>query len=164
MAQLASFSAVEQQIRANDRLRGILEVLSGGSPAGLAEWIGREVRVAAKADFAGEPVEVGRGAGRGRRPGGAGGEERLRQVVARLPVAADADGRDLGRHATRWATRWRTGAMASRWRAMPARPCSAPARARCSRKVQEVRIVDGAPMLVVEGGAQVPLDEVGGLR
>jgi hypothetical protein len=30
--------------------------------------------------------------------------------------------------------------------------------------VQEVRVVDGAPVLVVEGGAQVPLDEVGGVR
>ena len=28
--------AVEQQVRANDRLQGILDVLSGGSPAGLA--------------------------------------------------------------------------------------------------------------------------------
>ena len=58
VSQLASFSSVEQQVRANDRLQGILDVLSGGSPAGLAEWIGRDVRVAASADYAGDPVEV----------------------------------------------------------------------------------------------------------
>ena len=74
VAQLASFSAVEQQIRANDRLDGILEVLSGGSPAGLAEWIGRDVRVAAKADFTGEPIEVGVAPAAGRRSRGAGGD------------------------------------------------------------------------------------------
>ena len=30
--------------------------------------------------------------------------------------------------------------------------------------MQEVRVVDGAPVLVVADGTQVPLDEVGGVR
>ena len=58
VSQLASFSTVEQQVKTNDRLQGILDAVSGGSPAGLAEWIGRDVRVAAKADYEGAPVEV----------------------------------------------------------------------------------------------------------
>ena len=46
VAQLASFSTVEQQIRANDRLDAIHDALTRGEGAGLAEWIGREVRTA----------------------------------------------------------------------------------------------------------------------
>jgi flagellar basal-body rod modification protein FlgD len=58
VAQLASFSAVEQQIRTNDRLDAIAEVLGGGGHAGLAQWIGREVRAPVAAHFQGAPVEV----------------------------------------------------------------------------------------------------------
>jgi flagellar basal-body rod modification protein FlgD len=47
VAQLASFSGVEQQIRANDRLDSILGVRAGGAAVGLAAWSGREVRVPA---------------------------------------------------------------------------------------------------------------------
>ena len=58
VAQLASFSGVEQQVRANDRLDRIIEVLSGGSAEGLAAWVGREVRAPTTAAFAGTPLEV----------------------------------------------------------------------------------------------------------
>ena len=99
VAQLASFSAVEQQIRSNERLQGILDVLSGGSPAGLAEWIGREVRVAAKADFAGAPVEVAVEPAEGADKAVLVVENDFGNEVARLAVAADAtevtwDGKD----------------------------------------------------------------------
>ncbi|SFI47462.1 flagellar hook capping FlgD N-terminal domain-containing protein [Albimonas pacifica] len=55
VAQLASFSAVEQQIRSNDRLDAILAAL-GGDGAGLAEWIGKEVQAAAAVPYDGEPL------------------------------------------------------------------------------------------------------------
>jgi hypothetical protein len=58
VAQLASFSAVEQQVRTNDRLDRIAEMLSGGTPDGLAQWIGREVRAPVAANYQGVPVEV----------------------------------------------------------------------------------------------------------
>jgi flagellar basal-body rod modification protein FlgD len=58
VAQLASFSAVEQQIRSNDRLDRIVEALAGGSSGGIAQWIGREVRAPAAANFTGVPVEA----------------------------------------------------------------------------------------------------------
>lgn len=57
VAQLASFSAVEQQIRSNDRLDAILAAL-GGDGAGLAEWIGKEVQAAAAVSFDGEPISI----------------------------------------------------------------------------------------------------------
>lgn len=59
VAQLASFSSVEQQIRSNERLDAILQALTGGGAAGLADWIDREVRSAAPAPFDGAPLEVG---------------------------------------------------------------------------------------------------------
>jgi flagellar basal-body rod modification protein FlgD len=59
VAQLASFSGVEQQIRTNDRLESILGALAGGSADGLAAWIGRDVRAPVKAGFTGDAVEVG---------------------------------------------------------------------------------------------------------
>ncbi len=59
VAQLASFSAVEQQIRSNDTLDSILQALSGGDDlVALAEWIGREVRFASSAPFEGAPLEI----------------------------------------------------------------------------------------------------------
>ena len=78
-------------------------MLSGGSPAGLAEWIGREVRVAAKADFAGEPIEVGVAPAAGADRAVLVVKNDFDQEVARLTVPADAetvtwDGQDdLGR-------------------------------------------------------------------
>jgi flagellar basal-body rod modification protein FlgD len=53
VAQLASFSAVEQQVQANGTLALILEALASGPEGGLAEWIGTEVRAAAAAPFDG---------------------------------------------------------------------------------------------------------------
>jgi len=58
VAQLASFSSVEQQVRTNDSLERIFDLLSGGAADGLAEWIGKEIRAPGKADFVGAPVEV----------------------------------------------------------------------------------------------------------
>lgn len=59
VAQLASFSAVEQQIRSNDTLDSILSALTGGDNlVAVAEWIGRDVRFASAAPFDGGPLEV----------------------------------------------------------------------------------------------------------
>ena len=90
VAQLATFSGVEQQVRANDRLDAIIEVLGGGA-AGLAEWIGREVRAPGKAAFEGEPVEVGFAPVAGADKAWLVVRNDFDQVVARLPVDPAAD-------------------------------------------------------------------------
>ena len=59
VAQLASFSAVEQQIGSNTRLDSILAALSGGGIEGFATWIGRSVQAPTSAAFSGDPIEVG---------------------------------------------------------------------------------------------------------
>ena len=58
VAQLAQFSAVEQQVKTNEQLGSILDQLSGGDPARLADWLGREVRAAAPTRFDGAPIEA----------------------------------------------------------------------------------------------------------
>ena len=163
VAQLASFSAVEQQIRSNDRLQGILDVLSNGSTAGLAEWIGREVRVAAKADFAGEPVEVGVAPMDGADKAVLVVRNDFDSVVARLPVAADAtevswDGKDDMGNALAH------GRYGFTLESYAGETLIGAGDGTIFSAVQEVRVVDGAPMLVVEDGTQVPLDAVGGVR
>jgi flagellar basal-body rod modification protein FlgD len=163
VAQLASFSAVEQQVRANDRLQGILDVLSGGSPAGLAEWIGREVRAAAKADFTGDPVEVAVEPAAGADRAVLVVRNDFDQVVARLPVAADAD-------TATWEGSDDSGTQAAHGRygfavesylgeqLLDTQP------GKIFTTVQEVRFADGLPVLVVGDGSQVALSAVGGIR
>ena len=163
VAQLASFSAVEQQIRANDRLQGILDVLSGGSPAGLAEWIGREVRVAAEADFEGAPIEVALEPAEGADRAFLVVRNDFGTEVARLPVAADAraavwDGRDaMGGMAAH-------GSYAFTLESYAGEALAGTSPGKVFRRVEEVRLADGAPVLVLDGGTQVPAAEIAGLR
>ncbi|MFO7853679.1 MAG: flagellar hook capping FlgD N-terminal domain-containing protein [Paracoccaceae bacterium] len=82
VAQLASFSAVEQQIRSNERLDEILGALSGGPGAGLADWIGMEAETAAAARHEGGPLDL--------RVSPAPGADRA------ILEVFDADGRALG--------------------------------------------------------------------
>lgn len=58
VAQLASFSAVEQQINTNTKLDELISRVNGGITADLSQWIGSKVLSAAAAEFQGEPVEV----------------------------------------------------------------------------------------------------------
>ena len=54
--QLATFSGVEQQVKTNDLLGRLAEGLAGSAITEFAGWIGREVRTAATAQFAGTPL------------------------------------------------------------------------------------------------------------
>lgn len=58
-AQLAQFSAVEQQVQTNEMLATLNAQVAALGSSGLASWIGMEARVAGLANFDGEtPVEV----------------------------------------------------------------------------------------------------------
>jgi flagellar basal-body rod modification protein FlgD len=163
VSQLASFSAVEQQIRSNDRLESILDVLSGGAADGLAAWIGKEVRAPGKADFTGEPVEV---------------------EVTPVPdtdravlVVTNDFGTVVARHAVDPATglvAWdgsddlgapvAHGRYAFQLESYSGDDLVDTQDARVYGKVTEVRLTDGEPLLVLESGSQVSLDEVTALR
>ncbi|MEX0969304.1 MAG: flagellar hook capping FlgD N-terminal domain-containing protein [Paracoccaceae bacterium] len=58
VAQLASFSAVEQQVQSNAKLDSLVAAFSGRAASGLSEWIGQQVRHAGKADYADRPLDV----------------------------------------------------------------------------------------------------------
>ena len=58
VAQLATFSSVEQQVKTNDTLATIQQLLGGANASGLASWVGAEVRVLKTAEFAGSPIEI----------------------------------------------------------------------------------------------------------
>lgn len=58
VAQLASFSAVEQQIETNTKLSDLIGLLGEKSSSNLAEWIGKEVLREGSTEFDGDPVEI----------------------------------------------------------------------------------------------------------
>lgn len=163
VAQLASFSAVEQQIRTNERLDGIYGALAGGTADGLAAWIGREVRAPGKADYAGQPLEVGitpvEGADRAilvvRNDFG--------QEVARRAVSATADvvtwdGADgLG-------TPLPHGRYELTVESYTGEVLRGTQEGQVFARVGEVRIEGDGPVLLTEGGGRVPLDAVTGVR
>ena len=57
VAQLATFSSVEQQVASNKSLSAIETLLSGGA-SGLAAWLGAEVEAEAPLSWDGAPVRV----------------------------------------------------------------------------------------------------------
>ena len=58
VAQLASFSAVEQQISTNDKLDSLIASLSQGATQDMASWVGAEVQSVAAAPYTGEPIQA----------------------------------------------------------------------------------------------------------
>jgi len=58
VAQLASFSAVEQQVQSNTKLESILDALASGATGGLSQWIGQEVRNPGSAPYENKPLDV----------------------------------------------------------------------------------------------------------
>jgi flagellar basal-body rod modification protein FlgD len=58
VAQLASFSSVEQQIETNSKLSELLGMFTDSPTASLTEWLGKEVRREGITSFDGQPVEI----------------------------------------------------------------------------------------------------------
>lgn len=55
--QLASFSAVEQQVETNDRLESLASSLTGSGLENAAQWVGNEVEVpTSTVSFSGDPL------------------------------------------------------------------------------------------------------------
>ncbi len=58
VAQLASFSAVEQQVKTNTYLESMLGAISNTSGNNISDWIGKEVRHTGSGYFSGQPKEI----------------------------------------------------------------------------------------------------------
>ena len=162
VAQLASFSAVEQQIRTNDQLESILGAVSTGN-ASVAAWIGREVQAPASADFAGEPIEVGVTAAEG-------ADKTLLVVKNDFGAVVTRTQVDASSGSVRWDGTDSTGATVADGRysfsleSYDGDTLLGSDPGRVFTTVEEVRIVDGSPLLVVGGGAQVALADVSAVR
>ncbi len=161
--QLATFSGVEQQARTNQLIEALASRMGVSGLSQLSGWIGREARSTAPAWFGERPLtlEV--------QP-----DDGADQVVL---VALDSQGRTVtrdeigpGAGQVDWFGRDETGAKlpdgaygfaVESWREgvlIVTRPAQAYAR------VSEARLVAGEAVLVLEGGAEIPLAEVTALR
>jgi flagellar basal-body rod modification protein FlgD len=163
VAQLASFSAVEQQVRSNDRLDRIVEVLAGGTADGLAAWIGKEVRAPAPASYAGVPVEVEVTADPEADRAVLVVRNDFDQVVARRAV-------DPAATSVLWDGQSEAGQPQAHGRysfeleSYRGEELIGTEPGQTLATVTEVRLEAGAPRLVLEGGAQIGIDEVTAIR
>lgn len=163
VAQLATFSGVEQQVRTNDQLEKIYDALGGGASAGLAAWIGTEVRAAAQASFSGEAVSILATPAEGADKAVMTVTDDFGKTVAQVEVSPTAtslswDGKNAfgetqpdGLYSFEIAS-YKDGEL------LETHPGEVFA------KVAEVRIEDGAPVLMLEGGAKAAVDSVTALR
>ncbi|PUB11792.1 flagellar hook capping FlgD N-terminal domain-containing protein [Yoonia sediminilitoris] len=56
--QLATFSGVEQAVLTNDLLKQMTAQVNGSSLADMANWVGKEARAPAAANFIGDPITI----------------------------------------------------------------------------------------------------------
>lgn len=163
VAQLASFSGVEQQVRTNDRLDQIYGALGGGASAGLAAWIGREVRAPAQAAFSGVPIEIETTPLADADSAALVVTNDFGEVVARRAVdptdrTLQWDGKDaLGAALP-------NGLYSFTIESQRDGEVIGTAKGEVFATVSEVRIEDGAAMLILDGGAKVAADDVTALR
>ena len=163
MSQLASFSGVEQQVRTNERLDTIISALGNGSSAGLAAWIGREVRAPASAAYDGMPIAVGVTPNADADRAVLVVTNAFGNEVASRTVPADAteavwDGTDaLGNPAPH-------GDYAFALRSYAGDTLLGTEAGTVYTTVREVRIADGTTTLVLADGTEVPVDAITALR
>lgn len=162
VAQLASFSAVEQQIRSNERLDEIIDALSGGPGAGLADWIGMEAETTAAARHGGGPLDL--------RVSPAAGADRAvlevsdaeGRVLGGVPVDPKAeeiawDGRLAGTPVAPGAYRYEVAYFSGESR-LSVEP------ARRDVRIADLRFGPGGPTLGLAGGGTLTPAEISALR
>ena len=161
--QLATFSSVEQQVKTNDLLAQLMAVMSSSAMSDMGAWIGQDVRAPTTAHFDGTPISV------------------------TTSVDADADSADLvvvnsyGAEVQRitidptsgtvtWAgvddygSPMASGDYGFYVESYQSETLIATAQASVYGTVAEVRTESGATVLVLENGAEVPVETVTALR
>ena len=58
VAQLASFSSVEQQVETNSKIGELLNFFTNSPATNMTEWLGKEVPHEGSASFEGQPIEI----------------------------------------------------------------------------------------------------------
>lgn len=159
--QLATFSGVEQQVRGNTLLEQIAARLGAGDVAGLAGWIGLELRGPVAARFDGAPIAVQADV-----PADAASARLLVRDAAGAPVASLPLAPGTGR--IDWPTPGETPPPAGLYRfeveisraGQP--PESRPAQV--FARVTEARLGPDGPELLLVGGDVLRPDQVTALR
>ncbi len=162
VAQLATFSSVEQQLKTNSLLEGIAGNLGGGGNLlqAASQWVGRDVEATADTiAFAGDPVRL-------IVPEGP-------QGISRDIVVRDRAGNEVFRQTTgssRSEFEWRgrdnngllapEGAYAARLETTDSEGDVATALLGVRARVEEARLIDGAVQLVLANGATAAPDSV----
>ncbi|WP_438986023.1 flagellar hook capping FlgD N-terminal domain-containing protein [Marivivens donghaensis] len=161
--QLATFSSVEQQVKTNDLLAQLMAVMSSSAMSDMGAWIGQDVRAPTSAHFDGTPISV------------------------TTSVDVDADSADLvvvnsyGAEVQRiaidptsgtvtWAgvddygSAMTSGDYGFYVESYQSDALIATTQASVYGTVAEVRTESGATVLVLENGAEVPVETVTALR
>jgi flagellar basal-body rod modification protein FlgD len=160
VSQLASFSAVEQQVQSNRTLEAINNALAASGSAGsLASWLGREVLSEGSAQYAGNPVAMEFTPASGANRATLEVRNMADQVVAQVPVAPANpeltwDGRDAASQEVPFGsytfkvTSYSDETMLSEQSGL------------IFSEVTEVRMGSTGPELVLAGGTRVAADDV----
>lgn len=167
IAQLASFSSVEQQVQGNQKLDQLIAAMSENSAGVLAQWLDKEVRTPARLQFTGEPLDLHPPVA----PAG---------TASALVVVKDASGAEVAmfdmeeaRDASgqvRWDGRTLDGGPAPvgsyAFEALYADASGATTREQVSvyDRVVEARLNRGVPELVLAGGGVTSPDAITGVR
>lgn len=163
VAQLAEFSAVEQQVQSNASLGDILETLRGGDITALADWLGTQVSTSEATQFSGQPITLSLTP----RP-----EADAAQLVVRNEAGVEAarleitsgtrslvwtGENDLGRAPPTGRYRFTLEESAGGQK-LPATEANA------FVEVLEARLVDGTPQLTLSSGETVAITDVNAVR
>lgn len=163
VAQLAEFSAVEQQVQSNASLSEILETLRSGDITALADWLGAQVSTSDATQFSGQPITLSLSppadadAAQLVIRNTAGVEAARLEVDPKARSLVWAGENDLGRAAPQG--RYRFSLESSQnGQALPATEAGA------FVDVLEARLVDGAPQLTLSSGDTIAISEVDAVR
>ena len=162
-AQLAQFSAVEQQVRTNELLEQLTGAVNKGQVGELANWIGLEALTTAPIAFDGSPLSL--------QPNPPTAADAMYLIVS------DADGNEVQRQfltATRDTVTWAgvddagqpypNGDYAFSFEYRGGEDVLSSEDIASYAPVVEARLIEGATYLVLQNGQTVASDDVAGLR
>ena len=161
--QLATFSGVEQAVLTNDLLKSLTTQMTVGGLSDMASWVGREARTSAPTYFDGKPIELF--------PQAIGATDTKEIIVRdesgaevqRIPYAS-------GSESIQWAgvqangTPMQAGLYSFQIVGKANGDVTGQAGVDVYSKVNEVRIEAEQTMLIMQGGAAVPSNQVTALR
>ncbi len=161
--QLATFSGVEQQVRTNDLLESMVSGQSLNELSDIAGWVGQEARAPVAATFSGAPVELYLDLPAAADQATVTVRDADGSAVTQIAISADAstytwDGTDAGgvpvapgQYSFTVETRAQGEFLETIVPDVYAR-------------VSEVRLENGKPVLVTEGGEVVSAGDITGIR